>query len=71
MHLSSWRRVCKEFKPEVIMHQFINKEVEVVTSETLYRGILIEIGESEIQMQSENGWITVPMERILDIRLKD
>lgn len=53
------------------MHQFINKEVEVITSETLYRGILIEIGESEIQMQSENGWISVPMERILDIRLKD
>jgi len=53
------------------MHQFVNKEVEVVTAETLYRGILIEIGESEIQMQCENGWVTVPMERILDIRLME
>ncbi len=53
------------------MYQFIDKEVEVVTSETLYRGILIEIGETEIQLQSELGWIAVPMEKILDVRLKD
>ena len=53
------------------MHQLINKEVEVITSEVLYRGILIEVGESEIQLQSENGWISVPMEKVLDVRLKD
>jgi len=53
------------------MHQYLNKQVEVVTAETLYRGILIEIGETAIQIQSEMGWIEVPMERILEVRLEE
>jgi len=53
------------------MHQFINKEVEIITSEALYSGVLIEVDESEIQIKSESGWITVPLERVLDVRLKE
>ena len=50
------------------MQHLIRKEVEVITFETIYRGILIEVGEAEIHLQGENGWITVPTFKVLDIR---
>ena len=50
------------------MQHLIRKEVEVITAETVYRGILIEVGEAEIHLQGENGWITVPAYKVLDIR---
>ncbi|RJQ20598.1 MAG: hypothetical protein C4560_04715 [Nitrospiraceae bacterium] len=49
------------------MQELIGKEVNVYTSETVYRGILIEIGESEIYLQSESGWIVIPVEKVADI----
>ena len=53
------------------MQHLIRKKVEVITSETTYRGILIEISETEINLQGENGWIVVPAEKVLDIREVD
>lgn len=53
------------------MRHLLQKKVEVITGETTYRGILIEVGVSEIQLQGENGWIVVPSERVLDIREVD
>lgn len=51
------------------MHELINKSVEVVTGDTVYRGILIEIGADQICIQSETGWIEIPLEKILDVRV--
>lgn len=53
------------------MQHLIRKEVEVITSETTYKGILIEISETEINLQGENGWIVVPAGKVLDIREVD
>jgi hypothetical protein len=53
------------------MQHLIGKEVEVVTTEIIYRGTLIEIGETDIHLQSESGWIVVPLEKVLDIREVD
>lgn len=53
------------------MHQFVNKEVEVLTPETLYRGVLIEIGEASVQLQSDLGWLEIQMDHILEIRLPE
>lgn len=50
------------------MQELTGREVEVITFETVYRGILIEIGVSEVHIQSETGWIVVPVEKIVDIR---
>jgi sporulation protein YlmC with PRC-barrel domain len=50
------------------MHELIGKEVEVNTTEITYRGTLVEIGESEIHLQSETGWITIPVERVVDVK---
>jgi len=53
------------------MHELIRKEVEVITPEITYKGILMEVTEAGISLQSVNGWISIPMERILEIRKVD
>jgi hypothetical protein len=50
------------------MQELTGREVEVTTFETVYRGILIEIGASEVHLQSETGWIVVPVAKIVDIK---
>lgn len=50
------------------MHELIGKQVEVITADIMYRGILVEIGESEIYLQAEEGWVIVPVDRVVDVR---
>ncbi len=50
------------------MQNLTGKEVVVYTSETTYTGKLIELGEKELYLQSEEGWIVVPVEKISDIK---
>jgi hypothetical protein len=54
--------------PEGIMNDLIGKTVIVQTWDTLYAGRLVEIGEEEVHLESENGWIVVPVDRIASIR---
>jgi hypothetical protein len=51
-----------------MMQELTGKEVEVTTLETVYRGILVEIGEVDVHLQSETGWIVIPVEKIVDIK---
>jgi hypothetical protein len=44
------------------------KIVEVVTSETVYRGKLVEINDEEVHLESESGWVIVPIDRVALIR---
>jgi hypothetical protein len=53
------------------MHNLTGKIVVVDTFETTYTGTLIEVGEQEVYLQSDTGWIVVPIERITDIREKE
>ncbi len=53
------------------MKELIGKEVEVNTVEIMYRGILIEVAGSEIQLQVESGWIVIPIEKIVDVKAVD
>ncbi len=53
------------------MYELIRKEVEVITPEIVYKGILMEVTETEISLQLVSGWITIPMERVLDVRAVD
>ncbi|GAB4539844.1 MAG: hypothetical protein Fur0020_08830 [Thermodesulfovibrionia bacterium] len=50
------------------MHELIRKEVEVITPEITYRGILVEVTAEEIHLQTPNAWVTIPMERVLDVK---
>lgn len=44
------------------------KIVEVVTPETVYRGTLVEINDEEVHLESESGWVIVPIDRVALIR---
>lgn len=52
------------------MTDLIGKLVEVGTTETLYAGKLVEINESEVHLESESGWLVIPIERIAFVREK-
>jgi hypothetical protein len=54
-----------------MMQHLIQKKVEVITGDMTYEGVLIEIGESEVQLQGRTGWIVVPLEKVLHIREVD
>jgi hypothetical protein len=48
--------------------ELIGKIVDVGTVETVYTGILIEVNENEIYLQSDSGWMTIPVERVAYVR---
>ncbi len=50
------------------MIELLGKEVEVITADIVYKGVLIEVGENEIYLQSRDGWITVPVDKVADVR---
>jgi ribosome maturation factor RimP len=52
-----------------MMHELVGKMVEVNTTEMIYRGKLVEVGETEVYLQSDYGWITIPIDKIADVTL--
>lgn len=50
------------------MIDLIGKMVEVITPDTTYKGKLVEIGEDDVYVESETGWIVVPVEKVVYIR---
>ncbi|MBI5055470.1 MAG: hypothetical protein HZB61_02455 [Nitrospirae bacterium] len=50
------------------MQELIGKQVEVITVDVTYRGTLVGIGETEIYLQAEEGWIVVPVDKVVDVR---
>ena len=53
------------------MIDLIGKIVEVGTVETLYVGKLIEINENEVHLETESGWLVVPVDRVAFVREKE
>ena len=53
------------------MNDLTGKTVIVQTQETDYVGKLIEMGEEEVHLESEMGWIVIPIERVTSIREKE
>jgi hypothetical protein len=49
----------------------IGKIVEVGTVETLYYGKLIEINENEVHLETETGWLVVPLDRVAFVRERE
>lgn len=50
------------------MHELIGRKIEVNTGEIIYRGVLIEITDEELHLQSEYGWISVPLEKVAEVK---
>jgi hypothetical protein len=53
------------------MMELIGKTVEVGTVETVYIGKLIEVNDEDVYIESESGWIVVPVDRVAYIREKE
>ncbi len=49
------------------MQELIGKEVRVKTGEIEYRGVLVEIGETDIHLEAETGWIVIPVGNVAGI----
>jgi hypothetical protein len=53
------------------MIDLIGTVVDVGTAETLYTGRLVEVNEDEIYLETESGWVTVPIDRVAFVRAKE
>jgi len=53
------------------MHNLVGKTVAVETFEITYTGVLIEVGEQDVHLQTDSGWIVIPVERITNIQEKE
>ncbi len=53
------------------MQDLVGEDVEVLALETTYKGKLIEIGETEVYIEAESGWIAIPVEKIISIKEKE
>ncbi len=53
------------------MIDLVGRIVEVGTVEATYTGKLVEINEYEVHLESEMGWVVVPVERVMYVREKE
>ncbi len=53
------------------MIDLFGKIVEVGTVETVYYGKLVEINENEVHLETESGWLVIPVERVAYVREKE
>jgi hypothetical protein len=53
------------------MQNLLGKTVVVETYETTYTGTLVELGEKEVYLQSDTGWIVIPMDRVTSMEEKE
>ena len=53
------------------MQELIGKEVEVSANDIIYRGVLVELGETDVHLRAETGYIIIPMDSILEIKAAD
>ncbi len=51
--------------------QLVGRKVEVRANDVTYRGILVEMGPDEIHLESEAGWITLPMSQVTAVEPAD
>ena len=53
------------------MWELVGKIVIVETPDIIYTGRLVEIGEQDVYLQSDSGWIVIPVDKITDIQEKE
>ena len=53
------------------MIELVGKIVEVGTVETLYYGKLIEINDNEVHLQTDAGWLVIPLDRVAFVRERE
>ncbi len=51
------------------IQNMIGKEVEVIANGMAYRGVLIEISDSEVHLKSPMQWISLPSSSVSTVKL--
>ncbi len=50
------------------LRELLRKEVVIAAGGTTYRGVLIEVTESEVLLKSPTGFVSVQMSKVTSIR---
>jgi len=50
------------------LYTMIGKEVEVIANGMVYKGVLIEVSESEVYLKGQLQWITLPVSSVSEIK---
>lgn len=48
--------------------RLVGQRVVVVANNITYTGRLVEISETEVNIEGENGWIVIPVDQVAEIR---
>lgn len=51
-----------------MIENLVGKVVEVTANDITYTGRLVEMGEAEVYLESDLGWIVIPTNQIASIR---
>ncbi len=51
------------------IQSMIGKEVEVLASGTTYRGVLIEVSDTEVHLKTSMQWISLPASSVSAVKL--
>ncbi len=51
------------------LYTMIGKEVEVMANGTVYKGVLIEVSDTEVQLKGQLQWITLPASSVGQVKL--
>ena len=50
------------------MNELIGQIVEVSANYITYTGKLVEISETEVHLETDSGWVVIPVEQVSAIR---
>ena len=51
------------------LYTMIGKEVEVIANGVVYKGVLIEVSESEVHLKGQLQWIALPASSVSQVKL--
>jgi hypothetical protein len=60
-------------KKEAIMpdiQSMLGKEVEVIANGVTYRGVLVEVSDTEVHLKSSMQWMSLPVSSVSEIKLQ-
>ncbi len=53
------------------LYTTIGKEVEIMANGTKYRGVLIEVSDTDVQLKGSLQWVTLPVSSVSQIKLAE
>lgn len=51
------------------LYTMLGKEVEVIANGTVYKGVLVEVSDSEVHLKGQLQWIALPASSVSQVKL--